>query len=514
MTATAIQRRRPESQAAGLRPYVMLAVAARRFAVSFWAWALLAPLGAHFRLVLHLSSFEQALVVAVPVIAGSLGRIPVGAMTDRFGGHLMFPVWSFATIVPVLFLGLVGYRSLAGLLIGGFFLGLAGTALGIGVPFVSAWFPPDRRGLAIGIFGIGMGGAAISALTTVKLVGRWGIHAPFLIIAVVLAVYGILAALVLREAPQRPIPAGSTIARLAATLRLPVTWQAAAFYVVGFGGFVAFSVYLPIYLKNAYLISPADAADRMAGFVLVAALMRAVGGWLADRFPPGTVLAGAFAIVAADAACQSLAPSLAPWAMIAFLTLAAALGTSTGAVLALVAQRAPANEVGAVTGLVGAAGGLGGFVPPLLMGTIYGASGSYAWGLIALAVVAAAAAAYAAVGRQPSGNATLMTLITPAPRPPARPPWPHPACPEASPRGSAHAGRSARYVLALRTGRGAEASARTGRWDYIHTWRPGAPAEQVQNADCGHWHRQDRRHDRPRVRAGRARCRVRLAVTG
>ncbi len=353
--------------------------------------------------------------MAVPVIAGSLGRIPVGALADRFGGHLMFPVWSFATIVPVLFLGLAGYRSLSGLLIGGFFLGVAGTALGIGVPFVNAWFPPDRRGLAIGIFGIGMGGTAISALTTVKLAGRWGIHAPFLIIAVVLAAYGILAALVLREAPQRTIPAGSTIARLAATLRLPVTWQAAACYAVGFGGFVAFSVYLPIYLKNSYLLSPADAADRTAGFVLVAALMRPVGGWLADRFPPETVLAGAFAIVAADAAGQSLTPSLAPWAMIVFLTMAAALGITTGAVLALVAQRAPATKVGAVTGLVGAAGGLGGFVPPLLMGTIYGASGSYAWGLVALAVVAAIAAGYAAQRRQPIGNATLMTLITQPP---------------------------------------------------------------------------------------------------
>ena len=312
MTATVIRSRRPGSQAAGFRPYVMLAVAALGFAVSFWAWALLAPLGAHFKLVLHLSSFEQALVVAVPVIAGSLGRIPVGALTDRLGGRLMFPVWSFATIVPVLFLGLLGYRSLAGLLIGGFFLGVAGTSLGVGVPFVTAWFPPEQRGLAIGILGIGMGGTAISALTTVKLVGHWGIHAPFLVIAVVLAVYGILTALVLREAPQRTIPAGSTIARLAAALRLPITWQAAACYAVGFGGFVAFSVYLPIYLKNAYLISPADAADKMAGFVLVAALMRQVGGWLADRFAPGTVLAGAFAIVAASAAGQSLTPSLAP----------------------------------------------------------------------------------------------------------------------------------------------------------------------------------------------------------
>jgi NNP family nitrate/nitrite transporter-like MFS transporter len=414
MTATAVQSRQPADQSSGFRPYAMLAVAALGFAVSFWAWALLAPLGAHFKLVLHLSSFEQALVVAVPVIAGSLGRIPVGALTDRFGGRLMFPVWSFATIVPVLFLGLAGYRSLAGLLVGGFFLGLAGTALAIGVPFVNAWFPPEQRGLATGIFGIGMGGAAISALTTVKLVDHWGIHAPFLIIAVVLAVYGTLAALVLREAPHRTIPTGSSIARLAVTLRLPITWQASAFYAVGFGGFVAFSVYLPTYLKNAYLLSPAEAADKMAGFVLIAALMRPVGGWLADWFAPRAVLAVAFALVMAGAACQSLTPSLEPQAVIAFLVMAAALGITTGAVLALVAQRAPGNKVGAVTGVVGAAGGLGGFVPPLLMGTIYGASGSYVWGLIALAIVAAGAtayaAAYAAVRRRPSGSATLMAL--------------------------------------------------------------------------------------------------------
>ncbi len=408
LTATATERRQPRGHAAPWRPYVMLVVAALGFAVSFWAWALLAPLGAHFKLVLHLSSFEQALVVAVPVIAGSLGRIPVGALTDRLGGRLMFPFWSFATIVPVLFLGLAGYRSLAGLLIGGFFLGLAGTSLGVGVPFVNAWFPPEQRGLAIGIFGIGMGGTAISALTTVELVGRWGIHAPFLIVAVVLAAYGILAALVLREAPQRTIPTESTTARLGAALRLPITWQASAFYAVGFGGFVAFSVYLSIYLRNTYPLGQAEAADKMAGFVLVAALMRPVGGWLADWFAPSTILAGAFAVVTAGAAAQSLAPSLEPWAVSAFLTMAAALGITAGAVLALVAQRAPANKVGAVTGVVGAAGGLGGFVPPLLMGGIYGASGSYTWGLIALAVVASGATAYAATRRRPVlGHATL-----------------------------------------------------------------------------------------------------------
>ena len=120
----------------------MLAVATVGFAVNFWAWALLSPLAPKFKDILALSSLQQALVVAVPVVVGSLGRIPVGALTDRYGGRIMFPLVSVATIVPVLYLGLAGHASLAGLLVGGFFLGIGGTAFAVGVPFVSAWFPP------------------------------------------------------------------------------------------------------------------------------------------------------------------------------------------------------------------------------------------------------------------------------------------------------------------------------------------------------------------------------------
>ena len=108
MTTTRSRRREAGRQAAGHQPYVMLGMAAVGFAVTFWAWALLSPLGAHFKQALGLTSFQQALLVAVPVIVGALGRIPVGALTDRYGGRVMFPVVSFATIVPVLFLGLAG----------------------------------------------------------------------------------------------------------------------------------------------------------------------------------------------------------------------------------------------------------------------------------------------------------------------------------------------------------------------------------------------------------------------
>ncbi|HEY5985512.1 MAG TPA: MFS transporter, partial [Streptosporangiaceae bacterium] len=178
--------------------------------------------------------------------------------------------------------------------------------------------------------------------------------------------------------------------RLAATLRLRITWQAAALYAVAFGGYVAFSVYLPAYLKTAYGLAQADAANRMAGFVVLAVLMRPVGGWLSDRILPTRVLAGSLTVVGLGALVQASTPSLIPLGTVAFLAMAAALGSGSGATFALVARLAPANKVGSVTGVVGAAGGLGGFIPPLVMGFICGQLGSYALGLILLAVVAAA----------------------------------------------------------------------------------------------------------------------------
>jgi NNP family nitrate/nitrite transporter-like MFS transporter len=388
------------------RPVVMLAVATVGFAVNFWAWALLSPLGPMLSEDLGLSSFEQALLVAVPVVVGSVGRIPVGALTDRFGGRVMFPLVSAATILPVLFLGLVGHSSLPALLVGGFVLGLGGTTFAVGVPFMNAWFPPERRGLAIGVFGAGMGGTAVSALTTVRLVQAGDLRTPFLVTAAALAVYAVLAALLLRDAPGRSAPSGSLGRRLADTLRLPITWQASALYAVAFGGFVAFSVYLPAYLKTAYGLTQADAANRMAGFVLLAVLMRPVGGWLSDRADPVRVLAGCLAVVTVGAVVQAFTPSLAPLGTVAFLGMAAALGAGSGAVFALVALLAPADKVGSVTGVVGAAGGLGGFVPPLVMGALYGAFSSYALGLAALAVVALASLVFTstAVRRAVRGN--------------------------------------------------------------------------------------------------------------
>ena len=375
-------------------PGLMLAMATIGFAVNFWAWALISPLGPLFRTEGTLGALTEsdvALLVAVPVIVGSLGRIPVGALTDKLGGRIMFPLVSAATIIPVLFIGFLAQGSFLALLVGGFFLGIAGTAFAVGVPFVNAWFPPERRGLAVGVFGAGMGGTAISALTTVKLYTGAGEQAPFLITAVVLAVYAVASWLVLRDAPGRTAPTGSLMSRLSANARLPITWQACILYAVAFGGYVAFSVYLPSYLKTAYALDAADAANRMGGFVMVAVVMRPVGGWLSDRFGPIPVLVGGYAVVVVGAAVAATTPLLEHIGTMAFLAMAAALGSGSGATFALMAKVTDPARVGGVTGLVGAAGGLGGFVPPLIMGYIYGRTDSYAIGLGLLSVTAALA---------------------------------------------------------------------------------------------------------------------------
>ncbi|WP_166849528.1 nitrate/nitrite transporter [Isoptericola sp. BMS4] len=365
-----------------------LALATAGFAICFWAWALLSPLGNSYGERYGLSDFEVSVLVAVPVIVGSLGRVPIGALTDRYGARVMFPLCSALTILPVLFIGFVA-NNLAWLLVGGFFLGLGGTTFAIGVPFVNNWYPPTRRGTAIGIFGAGMGGTAIAAFTTVPIRDAWGDGAPFLIVAAALAAFALVSRSVLRDSPAwTPSSGGGMLARTWSTVRIPATLQLSWLYAVGFGGFVAFSVYLPTFLENAYGLSASDASFRTAGFVVLAVVCRPIGGTLSDRLGGVPVSVACFAVVTVCAAVIVAQPPLIPLATVAFLGMATALGASSGATFALVATMSPPGTVGAVTGVVGAAGGLGGFIPPLIMGAVYGAQGDYGIGFGLLALTA------------------------------------------------------------------------------------------------------------------------------
>ena len=361
------------------------------FGVNFWAWALLSPLGPVY--VERGLAQDASLIVALPVLVGSLGRILMGGLSDRFGGHLMFPLVSLLTVIPVLFLGLVGQYSYSTLLLGGFFLGIAGTTFAIGVPFVNSWFPPAKRGMATGLYGVGMGGTAISAFTTVPLVDAAGSAAPFIVTAVALVLYAVLAWLFMPDAPTWKPSGKSMLSQTLLAMRQKVTWQACYLYALSFGGYVAFSVFLPTMLKNWYGLTTADASFRMAGFVIVAVIMRPLGGTLSDRIGAVRTLLISYVAVALAALMLAFQPALMPLGTIDFIVMAAGLGLGSGAVFALVAQAADPSVVGSVTGFVGAAGGLGGFVPPLVMAAIHAGSGSYSLGIVLLLIATLGAVA-------------------------------------------------------------------------------------------------------------------------
>ncbi|MEU8619737.1 NarK/NasA family nitrate transporter [Streptomyces sp. NPDC048623] len=363
------------------------------FTLTFWAWNLIAPLASWYGDRLSLSSFQQSLLVAVPVLVGSLGRIPAGALTDRYGARLMFPLVSALTIVPVLLLTVV--KDSYGLMLAvGFLLGLGGTTFAIGIPLVNSWFPPAKRGFALGVFGMGMGGVALSGYFTPR-IAKHGENLPFFVVALALAAFSVLGALLLSDRPDRPVPSASLGHRLGQAGRLRVTWELAALYAIGFGGIVAFGVYLPTYLKTWYELDPTDAGTKAAGFALVTVVFRPFGGWVSDRVHPALVTAVALGVVALLAIVQAFDPPLNPGGTIALLIMAAGLGTTSGAVFALVSKVTPQPQVGSVTGIVGAMGGLGGFVPPLVMGAIYSAKSSYSIGFMLLSDLALAGCVYA-----------------------------------------------------------------------------------------------------------------------
>ncbi|WP_019145844.1 MFS transporter [Aeromicrobium massiliense] len=381
-----------------------LALATFAFAVSFWAWNVVGPLGVRYATELELTSSQKSLLVAIPVLVGSLGRILAGALTDRFGGRLMFPVLLAASAPFVLLVALAGERGSYGLLlVFGFFLGVAGTTFAVGVPFVNAWYEAPRRGFATGVFGAGMGGTALSAFFTPRMVEWFGYTATHVLVAVALVLTAVLCWTAMRDSPRWQANHNPVLPKLALGLRLPVTWRMSFLYAVTFGGFVAFSTYLPTYLTDVYDFDLKQAGTRTAGFAIAAVVARPIGGILADKVGPRTVVMASLAGTAALAVVVALEPPVEVPAGVAFVLLALFLGLGTGGVFAWVAVQSPPEKVGTVTGLVGAAGGLGGFFPPLVMGATYGVwLDDYGFGLALLVVVALGALLFTV--RQPSGR--------------------------------------------------------------------------------------------------------------
>ncbi len=362
------------------------------FDVSFMVWVLLGALGAFVAADLDLTPVQKGLMVAVPPLGGCGFRLILGSIVERIGIKRTGLASMGLTFVPLIW-GWLGGGTYAQVLGIGLLLGVAGASFAVALPLVSRWYPPEFQGLALGIAGAGNSGTIIAILAAPRLAQHVGWHGVFGLACLPVALTWLTFAFLAKEPPVRTGPkAGSALSML----QEPDARWLSMFYLVTFGGFVGLSGYLSIFFVDRFDMSKLSAAGYAALCAGAGSLLRPVGGALADRLGGTRVLTGALTIVAALAVGLASLPGLGLTVGLLMFTMGT-LGMGNGAVFQVVPQRFPA-AVGPMTGLVGAAGGLGGFLLPFALGSLQGSTGTFAAGFVVFA--GAAATASVAVGRR------------------------------------------------------------------------------------------------------------------
>jgi MFS transporter, NNP family, nitrate/nitrite transporter len=357
------------------------------FDMSFMLWVLPASLSVFIAEDLHLSASLKGLLVAVPILTGSLLRIPVGLLADRLGGRLVGAVLLALLFVPLAAGWLLPPTVLTMFMVAAL-TGVAGASFAVALPLASRWYPPERQGLVMGVAAAGNSGTVVVNLVAPRLASVIGWPAVFgvamLPLALVLAIFLVFA----REAPDVARPSAAAAARV---FSASDAWYFCLFYAVTFGGYAGLSAFLPMLFRDQYGATPIVAGQVTALAAVVGSLSRPFGGLLADRLGGVRVLAVTLAGVAF---VYALAARLPPWnGMLLLMVLGmGCLGIGNGAVFQLVPLRF-GRDIGLATGLVGAVGGLGGFLLPTMLGAARQTTGSFSAAFTVMAVAAALVAA-------------------------------------------------------------------------------------------------------------------------
>jgi NNP family nitrate/nitrite transporter-like MFS transporter len=346
------------------------------FDVSFMTWVLLGPLAPFLRADLGLTATEQGLVTALPLLGGSLFRPLLGALADRIGWRRT-AITGMVITLATLAAGWQLASTIAHLYVLGLLLGIAGASFAVALPLASRWYPPQYQGLAMGIAGAGNSGTLLATLLAPRIAAHFGWPAAFgLAMLPIFAVLVVFAAIA-KDSPGRG-PAPSLRAYRAVLAEADTLWLS-FLYSLTFGGFVGLASFLTVFFHEQYQLSRVAAGDFTTIVVVAGSLLRPVGGWLSDRVGGYRMLLGLLAGVALCLAGVAASPPL--FAALALLFVGMGLlGMGNGAVFQLVPQRFP-SRMGIVTGIVGAAGGLGGFFLPTLLGAARDMAGTYTPGL-------------------------------------------------------------------------------------------------------------------------------------
>jgi NNP family nitrate/nitrite transporter-like MFS transporter len=353
------------------------------FDISFMVWVLLGPLGTYIAEDLSLGPAQKGMLTALPLLGGSLFRLVLGPLADRFGGRKIGLVGMAITMLP-LALGWLWANSLPQLYLVGILLGVAGASFAVALPMASRWYPPEHQGLAMGIAGAGNSGTLLATLFAPRIAERIGWHGVFGLAMIPLVVVFVMFLLLAKDSPNHVAPKG--LADYVRVLKQPDAVWFCVLYSLTFGGFVGLASFLSIFFRDQYAITKVQSGDLTTLCVFAGSFLRPVGGDLADRIGGLRMLQILFGGVLLLTALVAQLPAVGIVTVLFFL-LMALLGMGNGSVFQLVPQRFP-KEIGILTGLVGAAGGIGGFLFPSLMGAVKASTGSFAWGFVLLGAFA------------------------------------------------------------------------------------------------------------------------------
>ena len=355
------------------------------FDLAFMVWVILGPLAPIIAKDLGLNAAQKGLMVALPTLAGALLRIVNGLLCDRIGPKRAGAISQLIVIFGLFFAWAEGIDSFTGTLALGLILGFAGASFAIALPLASRWYPPEHQGKAMGIAGMGNSGTVLASIFAPMLARLFGwnqvLGLACIPLGIVFAIYAALA----KDAPNQPAP--KPLRAYAELLKSADAWWLMLFYAVTFGGFVGLAASLSIYFTETFSLGPVEAGYAVAGCVFIGSLVRPMGGAIADAIGGVSTLSIVYCVAGAALVGVSADPKSFLAAISLFAIAMLALGCGNGAVFQLVPQRF-GEDIGVMTGLVGMAGGLGGFYLASSLGFAKQVTGSFGAGFLVFAGLA------------------------------------------------------------------------------------------------------------------------------